>query len=447
MKPRQKGWQLCCDNIAMTKMTYYKEIREKLNHIKVIDAQECINADINYDLENKDVFYTYILHYLIRELVSAGMVSDTILSSITDPKVPAETRFKLALPYMKACSNTGYFRALKRSFAELHGLNDLNPDSLAKLQNDYLLCKDKEYVYDTLYNKFNIEAVLLDIDEEFVEQHYDKRIFKRVWHPEKYIKPGPVSGEVIKWVERHYSEIKSLDDWVRAFDEELTDKLGRGVVALKITLGSVRSLYFEDVSYSVAKVKFYEMLQQWKEAGAGERDHVEFPREVQDFMMHRVLSSLRGRGVVIQFDTGMQHDNRNILNNAKPINLNNLFEHYEDVKFDILGIGWPYWREVVALAKMYPNVFINFSGSHIVSALSCIECLKECIDTLPVNKIIGFGGNYLFFDGVYAQLETAKDNIARALSQLIEYGLLDMEKAMMVAEAILNKNPKRIYKI
>lgn len=428
-------------------MSYYNEIREKLNDIKVIDAQECINTDILYDLENKDVFCTYTLHYLIRELVSAGMVGESIINSITDPKVPAETRLKLAKPYIKACSNTGYFRALKRALKELHGLEDLSIECLSKLQSDYLLYKDKEYVYDTLRNKYNIEAILLEISDDIVEKDYDKRIFKRVWHPEKYIKPGPVSGEVIKWVERHSSEITSLDDWIRAFDDELTDKIGRGIVALKITLGNVRSLYFEDVPYHDAKVAFAEMLEQWREAGAGARDHVEFPRKVQDFMMHRVLSSLRGRGIVIQFGTGMQNDNRNILNNATPINLNNLFEHYQDVKFDILGIGWPYWREVVALTKMYPNVTINFSGSHVVSTLSCIECLKECIDTLPLNKIIGFGGNYLFFDGIYAQLETAKDNIARALSQLIEYGVLDMENAMMVAEAILYKNPKRLYKL
>jgi len=428
-------------------MSYYKEIREKINHIKIIDAQERINTDINYDLENKDVFCTYTLHYLIRELVSAGMVGESIINSIADPKVPTETRLKLTKPYIKACANTGYFRALKRALQELHGMDELTVENLNKLQSDYLLCKDKEYVLDTLQNKYNIEAILLDISEDIVEQEYDKRIFKRVWNPEKYIKPGPVSGEVIKWVERHYSEITSLDDWVSAFDEELTDKIGRGVIALKITLGNVRSLFFEDVPYSEAKTAFADVLRQWKEEGSGSRDHVEFPKKVQDFMMHRVLSSLRGRGVVIQFDTGMQNDNRNILNNATPINLNNLFEHYQDVKFDILGIGWPYWRELVALAKMYPNVIINFSGSHVVSTLSCIECLKECIDTLPLNKIIGFGGNYLFFDGIYAQLETAKDNIARALSQLIDYDILDMDSAIKVAEAILYKNPKRIYKI
>ena len=428
-------------------MSNYKDIREKLNHIKIIDAQERINTDINYDLENKDVFCTYTLHYLIRELISAGMVGESAINSIIDPKVPAETRLKLTKPYIKAFSHNGSYMALKRALKELHGIEELNYESFDKLQQDYLLCKDKEYIYDILRNKLNIEAVLLDISEDIVEQKYDKRIFKRVWNPEKYIKPGPVSGEIIRWVERHYSEIKSIDDWVRAFDEELSDKIGRGIVALKITLGNVRSLLFEDVPYQEAKDAFDEVLVQWKEDGSGERDHVEFPKKVQDFMMHRVLSSLRGRGIVIQFDTGMQDDNRNILNHATPINLNNLFEHYQDVKFDILGIGWPYWREVVALAKMFPNVIINFSGSHVVSRLSCIECLKECIDTLPLNKIIGFGGDYMFLDGIYAQLETAKDNIARALSQLIDYGMLDMEEAIKVAEAILYKNPKRLYKL
>lgn len=435
---------MLCGNINMGT---YDEIRKEINNIKVIDSQECINTDIQYDLENKDVFCVYILHYLINDLISSGMVGESIINSIADSKVPAETRFKLALPYLRACTNTGYFRALKRSLKELHGIEDLNVDSLLKLQHEYLRCKDKEYVYNILHNKCNIESVMLDVTGSSELTDLDKRLFHKVWHPEKYIKPGPVSGEVIRWVERHHAPITSLDDWVSAFDEELTDMMGRGISALKISLGNFRSLYFEDVPYVEAKKAFNDVLMQWKDDGAGERDHVEFPKKLQDFMMHRVLSSLRGRGIVTQFDAGIQRDNKNMLKNTSPENLNNLIEHYQDVKFDILAIGWPYWRELVALAKIYPNVIINFAGSHVISTVSSIKCLMESIDTVPMNKIVGFGGNYLFVDGIYGQLEIAKDNIARALSELVRYGVFDTLGAIKAAEDILYTNPKRIYKL
>jgi len=39
--------------------------------------------------------------------------------------------------------------------------------------------------------------------------------------------------------------------------------------------------------------------------------------------------------------------------------LENLFLKYPGVKFDLFHIGYPYWGVTAALAKIYPNVFID----------------------------------------------------------------------------------------
>ena len=54
------------------------------------------------------------------------------------------------------------------------------------------------------------------------------------------------------------------------------------------------------------------------------------PVKVQDFMMHRVLSSLRGRGVVIQFDTGIQNDNKNLVITSYSIHYTKLYDMLAD---------------------------------------------------------------------------------------------------------------------
>ena len=148
---------------------------------------------------------------------------------------------------------------------------------------------------------------------------------------------------------------------------------------------------------------------------------------------------------MVQFVTGKQCSNRCFLNDSNPMHLNNLFDHYQDVKFDLLNIGWPWWRDTLAIVKTFPNVNINFARTHLTSPMSATQCLKEAIDTIPLSKIIGFGVDYLFPGAVYAQVEMAKDSIAKALSYHMDFETLSVTNAMDIANAILHDNPKRIY--
>jgi hypothetical protein len=55
---------------------------------------------------------------------------------------------------------------------------------------------------------------------------------------------------------------------------------------------------------------------------------------------------------------------------------------------------------VGALAKNFPNVLIDMCWAHIVSPRASIDALAAWLETVLVNKINGFGGDYLFVDGV-----------------------------------------------
>jgi len=75
--------------------------------------------------------------------------------------------------------------------------------------------------------------------------------------------------------------------------------------------------------------------------------------------MHHILSAANERGVFVQFHTGLLEGNRGMLSNSNPELLENLFLKYPGVKFDLFHIGYPYWGVTAALAKTYPNVFID----------------------------------------------------------------------------------------
>jgi predicted TIM-barrel fold metal-dependent hydrolase len=125
--------------------------------------------------------------------------------------------------------------------------------------------------------------------------------------------------------------------------------------------------------------------------------------------------------------------------------LENLFSKYPDVKFDIFHTGYPYQNITAALAKMYPNVFIDMCWSHIISPFAARKALSDFLDAVPYNKIMGFGGDYAIVDAIYGHLKIARENIARVLSQKVEEdGGMSIDRAAEIAHRLLYDNPKEV---
>ena len=131
-----------------------------------------------------------------------------------------------------------------------------------------------------------------------------------------------------------------------------------------------------------------------------------------------------------------------MLANGRPRLLNNLFLAYPNVKFDLFHISYPYSGEAAALAKMFPNVFIDMCWAHIISPAAVTAALADFLDGVPFNKIMGFGGDYGFVDGVYGHLVLARENISRVLAEKVKLGVFGVEQAVKIGEHLLYHNPK-----
>jgi hypothetical protein len=69
------------------------------------------------------------------------------------------------------------------------------------------------------------------------------------------------------------------------------------------------------------------------------------------------------------------------------------------------------------------------------------------LDVLPYTKIFGFGGDYLFFDGVVGHLTMAKQNICTVLAQKVTGGECDISLAEKILQAVLYDNAKRVFRL
>ena len=152
-------------------------------------------------------------------------------------------------------------------------------------------------------------------------------------------------------------------------------------------------------------------------------------RNLQDHMMHHVLRLADRRGLALQVHTGLQEGNGNYIYHSDPSLLTNLFMEYSNVRFDCFHIGYPYQQVLAALAKNFRNVFIDFAWAHIISPTAAVNALVEYLDSVPANKISGFGGDYCCSTASTATSTSPGENIARALAIKIEQGAFDVDYA------------------
>jgi predicted TIM-barrel fold metal-dependent hydrolase len=118
---------------------------------------------------------------------------------------------------------------------------------------------------------------------------------------------------------------------------------------------------------------------------------------------------------------------------------------YKEAKFDIFHGSWPYTGELAAIAKNFPNVYIDMSWMHIISPSRARTALNHWLDEVPSNKIMGFGGDYLFPEGAYGHSVIARDNLIKVLSQKVQEGDYSLEQAKKYSNWLLRENPLRLF--
>ncbi|KAB2823011.1 MAG: amidohydrolase family protein, partial [Paludibacter sp.] len=106
---------------------------------------------------------------------------------------------------------------------------------------------------------------------------------------------------------------------------------------------------------------------------------------------------------------------------------------------------YPYGGELAALAKNFPNVFIDLAWSATISPSYTQRYIQEFLETVPNNKIVAFGGDCHTPEGVYAASVMARETVENALIAMVRSGYISEKEAMVIIEKLLRTNAIEIY--
>lgn len=429
----------------------YQEIRKHIGSIRLIDTHEHLPPESERVNKIVDVLSQFYLHYASSDLVSAGMSPEDLLY-IKDTKIPIDYRWAVFEPWWERIRNTGYSRCMEIAARDLYGVDGINSETYNQLSRK-MMERNKEGLYKwVLHEKAGIDICVLDTLRE--DYDVDKDLFVPVIRVSEYASPRNVKDlEVLG--KKFGNPIHNLGNYVNLVKGRFDALEGR-VAALKIALAYDRSLHFEKRTFSEAEESLNKIFKtkgfSWSpiegteyselaQDGPGKEELI----PLQDYLVHLSIQEASRRGIPIQIHTGLHEGNKNIISNSNPELLVNLFLEYGEAKFDIFHGGWPYSSQLSALAKNFQNVYIDMCWMHIISPSRAVSALDEWLDEVPVNKIMGFGGDFLCVEGSYGHSVMARDNVAKVLAGKVDDGVYEMDEAKKYADWILRDNPRRLF--
>jgi len=423
---------------------HYEPIREYVDTLRIVDTHEHLPksaADWAARAQDPrwDILSEYLQHYMSSDLRSAGLPPED-LDKARRADTPIESRWALLEPYWNAARNTGYARALDIAARDLHGLPGLTRDTIAEANKKFKAAANEKWFDFVLKEKSKIAVSLLDWHLEC-----EPRYFRSVFRLEEYFFPR--QWDEVRRVEKNYGgAIHCFENWLDACAAAIENAVAKGVVAHKIGMAYVRSLSVERPTRHEAEAAFNEFFKALR-APDWVSKPLCAPKVFQDYMLHFILANLAKRGLPVQVHTGLLEGNGNMLGGANPTLLCNLFLEYPEIKFDIFHAGYPYQQELSALAKMFPNVYIDMCWAHIISPTASRHALIEWLDAVPANKISAFGGDYCLVDGVYGHQLMARENVSAALAQKVRDGVFDVDEAKRIAKMLFVDNPAKLFNL
>lgn len=417
----------------------YQDILGFVNSLEIIDTHEHIAGTEDGRDRNSDVLKEYLSHYFNRDLVSAGL-KPADYAKVVDHGRPLLERWALVEPYWEIARHTGYGRSLDITVRGLYGIDCISRSTIEAVDEAFQHSLAPGHYAYVLQEKSRIRTSLLD-----AEGPCDETFFRRVVRLDHFIYPRQ-RDDVARVEAESGIRVCSFEDWLEACAAAVERLPEQRAVALKTGLAYERSLHYERVSRQEAEAAFNTIFAtkhfpDWSPAP------VLPPKELQDYMMHFIMRLANRRHLTVQVHTGLQESSGNLIFNSDPSLMSNLFLEYPDVSFDVFHIGYPYQHVLSALAKMFPNVYIDMCWAHIISPAACVSSLVEWLDAMPPNKICAFGGDYGFVDGIYGHSTLARMNVSKALAIKVRDGVFSVDRAKQVAEMLFVTNPSTLFKL
>jgi predicted TIM-barrel fold metal-dependent hydrolase len=406
-------------------------------HEHLIEEKERFKGSGNGRVRSDD-WSLLLSHYLNSDMFSAGMDSQTH-EKFFAPGVDPVDKFKLIEPWWPAVKDTGYGQAVRISCQQLYDVEDIAPDTIKKIQSGYEKTRKPGFYKRILRDRANIESCHVNSLEgtpfmqtampDFLMQ--DLSIVGMFAGPniDQYAKPAGI-------------KVTDLTDWHKVIDWWF-DKYAKYAVAVKS-----QNAYSRDINYD--KVSADKVTEIFTRRLANEPISGEHRKLLEDHLFWYAVDKATQNNLPVKLHTGYYAGQNSmplsrLINN--PGSAADLCRNSRNTKFVFMHICYPYYEELISIAKQWTNAYIDMCWAWIINPIAAKDFLKKYLVTAPANKVFAFGGDYIPVEPVLGHAMIARRGIALALSELVEEGWMTLDNALEKTDMIMHDNARQIFNL
>ncbi|MFC1544630.1 amidohydrolase family protein [Gemmatimonadota bacterium] len=427
---------------------FHLRLKAYIDRIKVIDTHEHLRMNEGVRADGVNFFTILNASYLKSDLISAGSPS---LDQGMIAEGDLDKLWSVYGSWLDMTRNTSYYGHLVEGFRVLYGFDEpyftrenIKPLSVKITQN----YSDYDAWYRKSFQTANLELMFNDQYWSMFKTDLEFESYALVMRIDHYLYSisAPAAQEISNTdtlsnpfyqAAAQNVEIKTLDDYLGYAEKWFGRFADNGAVCAKTANAYWRTIYYEDIR----KIEAEKLFILPADTRTPEQN-----RKLEDFMFHWCVDKCAEYDLPLQIHTGYLAGNGDRQDNGKPVKLLNTLSLHRQTRFSLFHGGFPWYQEIGALAKSFPNVAVDLVWLPQISRESAVDALHQWLDCVPYNKFF-WGGDCGVIEGSVGALEFGKSVVAQVLAERVSRGLMTEELAMDVALKIFRDNAIAFFRL
>ena len=411
-------------------------LTQHIQETRLIDTHEHLGKEHEYLGRAPDVLQDLFDNYITADLVVAGASVEAVARLVDSSDLDLRARFEGVRAAWERCVHTGYGEAVRLIAERVYGMDEITPDGLeaARARNVELYrpgerlrilrdigCLDHVQVDDFRWacvpDASGPDFFLYDLSwAGFCDGRFD---------------PADIQREVAITVE----DLASLRTAMAA----IFDKYGPCAIAVKAQHAYNRTLLWHERDDADAERVLQKLL-------VGQDLSEDERLCLGDWCWARGVELATEHNLPFKIHTGYYAGHSRMpVDRIRSGHLSGLLAAYPRARFVLMHIAYPYNNELVALAKHYPNVYVDMCWAWSIDPSTACDFVRRMIHAVPANKLFVFGGDSFWPNASVAYAIQARRWLTRALQAEVDDGLLTEQQAIAFATRIMRTNQEECF--
>ncbi len=420
----------------------------EFQNLYIADSHEHFIDEADRVTRRVDFFSLIQGSYVESDLVSAGMPAES-LETLHNVRADASDRWRAMEPYWKLVRFTGYAQALQIAVHDLYGGKQIAGETIRDI-NEAIASRNRPGVYSfLLHDSARIRFCVVDDSCNGCSrirssaQNFAYMVLARRF--DNFIIPA-TPEDIHELESKSGIAITSLNGLKEAASKTFQQNLAEGMRAVKSAIAYYRELRFEEVEEQDAQKDFDALMRKERALPQGFRAAMVRPfRHLEDYMFHHIMRLAETHRIPVQIHTGIFAGTGGVVTNSRPTLLINTFLLYPQIQFDIFHLSFPYQDELGALARAFPNVHADFCWANVISPTAAARAFDVFLDSMPLNKIFAFGGDYMYPELSYGHAKITRQTLARVLAAKSANGWCTEDEAVEIGRRLLYENAAQFF--